>query len=264
MAPATLALHTAARKVTCTHGADIVPDVSSHPWRRPWTECHQACHCPPGLEAWVLPLQPPVPQAGTLLAPSGCALAAYSAAHCAAEGLACMLGCVPAEAAEPAHGRCAAGAASQQIRGAGPVWDCGASKFSSRSCHRLLDLPQLTGAFSYLPSWSCAEPTRVLKMHSTGRQARLQDLTACHHQRNPLRRQPRWQAHARTRHTGPTRAQQQSHQQVAAFAPATIANLGPGFDWLGCAVKVRIRHALHTHSSSTTPTPLKLQEPHCH
>ena len=23
---------------------------------------------------------------------------------------------------------------------------------------------------------------------------------------------------------------------VAAFGPATIANLGPGFDWLGCAV----------------------------
>lgn len=27
-------------------------------------------------------------------------------------------------------------------------------------------------------------------------------------------------------------------QQVTAFAPATIANLGPGFDWLGCAVDV--------------------------
>eukprot|EP00884_Botryococcus_braunii_P022187 jgi/Botrbrau1/8652/Bobra.0087s0007.1 len=26
------------------------------------------------------------------------------------------------------------------------------------------------------------------------------------------------------------------HQKVTAFAPATIANLGPGFDWLGCAV----------------------------
>ncbi|CAD7694738.1 unnamed protein product [Ostreobium quekettii] len=25
--------------------------------------------------------------------------------------------------------------------------------------------------------------------------------------------------------------------EIAAFAPATIANLGPGFDWLGCAVK---------------------------
>lgn len=28
-------------------------------------------------------------------------------------------------------------------------------------------------------------------------------------------------------------------QQVSAFAPATVANLGPGFDWMGCAVEVR-------------------------
>lgn len=28
-------------------------------------------------------------------------------------------------------------------------------------------------------------------------------------------------------------------EEVAASAPATIANLGPGFDWLGCAVEVR-------------------------
>lgn len=27
-------------------------------------------------------------------------------------------------------------------------------------------------------------------------------------------------------------------QQTSAFAPATIANLGPGFDWMGCAVEV--------------------------
>lgn len=27
-------------------------------------------------------------------------------------------------------------------------------------------------------------------------------------------------------------------QECAAFAPATVANLGPGFDWLGCAVEV--------------------------
>lgn len=27
-------------------------------------------------------------------------------------------------------------------------------------------------------------------------------------------------------------------QEVTVFAPATVANLGPGFDWLGCAVKV--------------------------
>lgn len=28
--------------------------------------------------------------------------------------------------------------------------------------------------------------------------------------------------------------------EVSVFSPATIANLGPGFDWLGCAIKVRI------------------------
>lgn len=28
-------------------------------------------------------------------------------------------------------------------------------------------------------------------------------------------------------------------ETVSAFAPATVANLGPGFDWLGCAVEVR-------------------------
>lgn len=26
--------------------------------------------------------------------------------------------------------------------------------------------------------------------------------------------------------------------EATAFAPATVANLGPGFDWLGCAVEV--------------------------
>ena len=28
------------------------------------------------------------------------------------------------------------------------------------------------------------------------------------------------------------------HQSVTVFSPATVANLGPGFDWLGCAVEV--------------------------
>lgn len=28
-------------------------------------------------------------------------------------------------------------------------------------------------------------------------------------------------------------------KEAAAFAPATVANLGPGFDWMGCAVEVR-------------------------
>lgn len=28
------------------------------------------------------------------------------------------------------------------------------------------------------------------------------------------------------------------HKEMTAFAPATVANLGPGFDWMGCAVQV--------------------------
>lgn len=28
------------------------------------------------------------------------------------------------------------------------------------------------------------------------------------------------------------------HRSVTVSAPATVANLGPGFDWLGCAVEV--------------------------
>lgn len=27
-------------------------------------------------------------------------------------------------------------------------------------------------------------------------------------------------------------------EEVSAFAPATVANLGPGYDWFGCAVEV--------------------------
>ena len=38
--------------------------------------------------------------------------------------------------------------------------------------------------------------------------------------------------------------------RVIASAPATIANLGPGFDWLGCAVEVifRTQEVLHNGS----------------
>jgi len=32
---------------------------------------------------------------------------------------------------------------------------------------------------------------------------------------------------------------QPSLKEAAAFAPATVANLGPGYDWMGCAVEVR-------------------------
>lgn len=31
--------------------------------------------------------------------------------------------------------------------------------------------------------------------------------------------------------------------EATAFAPATVANLGPGFDWLGCAVEVGVMAA---------------------
>lgn len=56
------------------------------------------------------------------------------------------------------------------------------------------------------------------------------------------------QAHCRPR-PARARAQQVAAQgkvyidpvekEAAAFAPATVANLGPGFDWMGCAVEVR-------------------------
>lgn len=38
---------------------------------------------------------------------------------------------------------------------------------------------------------------------------------------------------------------------VSAFAPATVANLGPGFDWLGCAVEVcaPMQRGLHGHAT---------------
>lgn len=38
-------------------------------------------------------------------------------------------------------------------------------------------------------------------------------------------------------------------KSVRAFAPATIANLGPGFDWLGCAVEVPVSTDTASHAS---------------
>jgi hypothetical protein len=40
--------------------------------------------------------------------------------------------------------------------------------------------------------------------------------------------------------------------EATAFAPATVANLGPGFDWLGCAVEVRPRCAEQSSSTSSS------------
>lgn len=30
-------------------------------------------------------------------------------------------------------------------------------------------------------------------------------------------------------------------KECSAFAPATVANLGPGFDWMGCAVQASFK-----------------------
>jgi hypothetical protein len=38
--------------------------------------------------------------------------------------------------------------------------------------------------------------------------------------------------------TGASKVADPVKEQCAAFAPATVANLGPGFDWMGCAVEV--------------------------
>jgi homoserine kinase len=46
-------------------------------------------------------------------------------------------------------------------------------------------------------------------------------------------------------------------QECKAFAPATVANLGPGFDWLGCAVEVRAQRRPCRRPPSAGP-----QRPH--
>lgn len=42
-------------------------------------------------------------------------------------------------------------------------------------------------------------------------------------------------------------------KECSAFAPATVANLGPGFDWMGCAVEVRYWYGMwrmgHGHTA---------------
>lgn len=52
-------------------------------------------------------------------------------------------------------------------------------------------------------------------------------------------------------------------KEVIAFAPATVANLGPGFDWMGCAVEVRLLKSgalLPTHLLHNLP-PTHVQPP---
>lgn len=63
-----------------------------------------------------------------------------------------------------------------------------------------------------------------------------------HHTRNRgfcRKTQPTTGQHATvTAQPRSTNGQLSPHQKIAkAFAPATIANLGPGFDWMGCAVE---------------------------
>ena len=58
----------------------------------------------------------------------------------------------------------------------------------------------------------------------------------------PRKRRKRLDCRAESRGLLQTPASSKELQPVAeaatAFAPATVANLGPGFDWLGCAVDV--------------------------
>lgn len=69
------------------------------------------------------------------------------------------------------------------------------------------------------------------------------DTYICHHIITPAARpQPstrckRTQQRARASATQEANIISPVEKEVSAFAPATIANLGPGFDWLGCAVE---------------------------
>lgn len=49
-------------------------------------------------------------------------------------------------------------------------------------------------------------------------------------------------------HTLPKRQQKPQQKVAKAFAPATIANLGPGFDWMGCAVEVQSSSTLYAQT----------------
>jgi len=51
-------------------------------------------------------------------------------------------------------------------------------------------------------------------------------------------------------------------KEAKAFAPATIANLGPGFDWMGCAVEVHITiPATGLHSARCVCIPIQIPPP---
>lgn len=82
--------------------------------------------------------------------------------------------------------------------------------------------------------------------HNMGKCIVLQSLPTLkfeirHVRRRGSRHAPHIQASATSTSTTPLQKDgklKPIKQQVTAFAPATIANLGPGFDWLGCAVDV--------------------------
>ena len=93
-------------------------------------------------------------------------------------------------------------------------------------------------------------PTRNSGMHTcsyfnSGTYSPSQ-LCRRHHARNRgfcRKTQPTTGQHATvTAQPRSTNGQLSPHQKIAkAFAPATIANLGPGFDWMGCAVEVCVK-----------------------
>ena len=86
------------------------------------------------------------------------------------------------------------------------------------------------------------QPSQPLRLHAQQR---------VHHLRQRRRRRAapqQLQAQLRSEggHIHPVR------QQAKAFAPATVANLGVGFDWLGCAVEVRLQEASKAQASTQT------------
>jgi len=103
-------------------------------------------------------------------------------------------------------------------------------------------------------------PTRDFGMHTCSQfiQGTYSPSQLCrrHHARNRgfcRKTQPTTAQHATvSAQPRSTNGQLSPHQKIAkAFAPATIANLGPGFDWMGCAVEV----CLKLKSNTRLPRP---------
>lgn len=103
-----------------------------------------------------------------------------------------------------------------------------------------------------LPQRGCKPPALEAR-HGAGQSALLVQHTQLIQRHQAVlrlrdRRQQRRQAARAQRQQTPPQPQAQLRpegglihpvrQQARAFAPATVANLGVGFDWLGCAVEV--------------------------